>query len=132
LKQPCVMFLSNMNLIITLHSKRWWTYVVILSENHFTPPPSDSRLSPTQVGQLSVTATSLCSFTTVKMIIYNSTQSILIQFIRVMIVRWQSDLVNTKENILSVCDKPYHTKKVERRGDWSYAGMCIKIVIMSY
>jgi len=25
------------------------------------------------------------------------------------IVRWQSDLVNTKESELSVCDKPYHT-----------------------
>ena len=27
------------------------------------------------------------------------------------IVGWQSDLVNTKENILPVCDKPYHTNK---------------------
>ena len=27
------------------------------------------------------------------------------------IVRWQSDLVNTKESILPVCDKPYHTNK---------------------
>ena len=25
------------------------------------------------------------------------------------IVRWQSDLVNTKENELNVCDKSYHT-----------------------
>ena len=30
-----------------------------------------------------------------------------------MIVRWQSDLVyvNTKESVLPVCDKPYHTNK---------------------
>ena len=26
------------------------------------------------------------------------------------IVRWQSDLVNTKESVHPVCDKPYHTK----------------------
>ena len=29
----------------------------------------------------------------------------------VTIVNWQSDLINTKESILSVCDKPYHTNK---------------------
>jgi len=29
----------------------------------------------------------------------------------VMIVKRQSDIVNTKENILPVCDRPYHTKK---------------------
>jgi len=38
-------------------------------------------------------------------IIYNSTQSNLIQWIRV------SDLVNTKESVLPVCNKPYHTNK---------------------
>jgi len=27
------------------------------------------------------------------------------------IVGWQHDLVNTKEIVLSVCDKPYHTNK---------------------
>ena len=27
------------------------------------------------------------------------------------IVSWQSDLENTKESILSVCDKPYHKIK---------------------
>jgi len=42
------------------------------------------------------------------MIIYNSTRSILIQWIRVM---WQSDLVITKESVLPVCDEPYHTNK---------------------
>jgi len=28
-----------------------------------------------------------------------------------MIVRWQSDLVNTKESILPVWDQPYHANK---------------------
>jgi len=48
-------------------------------------------------------------------IIYNST--ILVQWIRVMIVRWQSDLVNTKESVLPVCDKPYQTnkRKIQKR-----------------
>jgi len=51
------------------------------------------------------------------MIIYNSTWSILIQCIRVMIFRWQSNLVNAKESVLPVCDKPYHTnKKYYRNG----------------
>jgi len=27
------------------------------------------------------------------------------------IVRWQADLVNTKENLLPVCDYPYHKIK---------------------
>jgi len=45
------------------------------------------------------------------MIIYNSTWSILTQWIRVMIVRWQSDLVNTKESERPDCDKPYHSNK---------------------
>ena len=45
------------------------------------------------------------------MIIYNSTWSILIHWIRVMIVRWQSDLVNTKESVLPVRNKPYYTNK---------------------
>ena len=51
------------------------------------------------------------------MIIYNSTWSILIQWIRVMIFRWQSDIVKTKESTLSGCDKPYHTnkRKVQKR-----------------
>jgi len=41
-----------------------------------------------------------------------------------MIAMWQSDLVNTKESILSVCDKPYYknTKKVQEGGGvWSFA-----------
>jgi len=37
--------------------------------------------------------------------------SILIQWIRVMVAGWYSDLVNTKESILLVCDKPYYTNK---------------------
>jgi len=28
-----------------------------------------------------------------------------------MIVRWHFDLVNTKESVLPVCDKPKHTNK---------------------
>jgi len=32
-----------------------------------------------------------------------------------MIVRWQSDLENTKESVLSDCDKPYHTNKKNLR-----------------
>jgi len=52
------------------------------------------------------------------MVIYNSSWSVLIQRIRVMIVRWHSDLLNTKENILPVCDKPYHTnqRRVQKGG----------------
>ena len=49
------------------------------------------------------------------LISYNSTWSILIQRFRVMIVRWQSDLVYTKESILSACDQPYHTNKRQYR-----------------
>ena len=40
--------------------------------------------------------------------IYNSTWSILIQWIQSMTVMWQYDLGNTK-SIFPVCDKPYHT-----------------------
>ena len=28
---------------------------------------------------------------------------------KVYIVRWQSDLINTNENVLTICDKPYQT-----------------------
>jgi len=35
----------------------------------------------------------------------------LIQWIRIVFVRWQHYLVNTKENILPVCEKPYHMNK---------------------
>jgi len=45
------------------------------------------------------------------MIIYNSIWSILIQWIRVMIVRWQSDLLNTKEIAVPDSDQPYHKIK---------------------
>ena len=31
-----------------------------------------------------------------------------------MIVRWQSDLVNTKESLLCVCNKPYYTNNYIR------------------
>jgi len=37
--------------------------------------------------------------------------SILIQWIRVVIVMWQSDLVNTNESVLLVSDKPYYMNK---------------------
>ena len=49
---------------------------------------------------------------------YNSTWSNLIQWIGVMIVRWQSDSVNTKESVLPVCDKSYHTnKRILQKGE---------------
>ena len=43
------------------------------------------------------------------MVIYNSTWSILIKWITGYIIKWQSDLANTKESVLPVCDKLYHT-----------------------
>jgi len=45
----------------------------------------------------------------------------------IMSVRGQYDLVNTTGSILSVCDKPYHTKKdsAEGRGDGSFTKLCI-------
>jgi len=55
-------------------------------------------------GTVTVNSSSILDF-------YNSTWSILIQWIRFMIVWWQSDLVITKEGILPVCDKPYHMNK---------------------
>jgi len=33
--------------------------------------------------------------------------------IRIRIIMWQYDLVHLKENILSVCDRPYQTNKME-------------------
>jgi len=57
--------------------------------------------------------------------------SILIQWIRVLIVRWQSNLVNTEESVLPVCDKPYHTNKkkcTEKRGDRSFAELCLVLL----
>jgi len=36
---------------------------------------------------------------------------------RVLIVRWQTDLVNAKESVLSVCDQPYiRTGEKYRKG----------------
>jgi len=49
------------------------------------------------------------------MISFNSTWSILIHWIRVVIVRWQSDLVNTKKRMLPNCVKPYHTNKRKKQ-----------------
>ena len=43
------------------------------------------------------------------------------------IVRWQSDLENTKENKLPVCDKPYQNISEDQRksttlgGAWKFA-----------
>jgi len=46
------------------------------------------------------------------MIIYNSTWSFLIQWIWFnMIVRWQSDLLKSKESVIPVCSKPYPMSK---------------------
>jgi len=37
---------------------------------------------------------------------------------QVMIVGWQSDLVNTKESVLPVCDKPFYmNKRKVQKGD---------------
>ena len=50
-----------------------------------------------------------------------------------MIARWQCDLVNTKESILSVYDKPYHTntsKLLERGGDWGFAELRSGTVVL--
>jgi len=47
---------------------------------------------------------------------------------KVVMVKWQSDLVYTKEIILPVCDISYHTNKkksTERVGDWSFGELCI-------
>jgi len=42
-------------------------------------------------------------------------------------VRWQSHQVNTKESILSVCDKSYEQRKTtERAADWNFAQLCFK------
>jgi len=63
------------------------------------------------------------------MIIYNSTWQILIQWIRVTILRRQSDLVQTIESVLPVCDKPYHENNgfqqmwAEIKNLWNYAYM---------
>jgi len=44
------------------------------------------------------------------MIIYNSVYMINFNSMnKGYIVGWQSDLVNTKESVLPVCDKPYQT-----------------------
>jgi len=45
------------------------------------------------------------------MIIYNCTWSILIQYIRIILSAKKTDLENTKESILLVCDKPYYNIK---------------------
>ena len=51
------------------------------------------------------------------MSIYKSTWPILIQWLRVMLVRWQSDLVNTKESVRPVCDNLItRTKESYRMG----------------
>jgi len=42
------------------------------------------------------------------------------------IVRWQSDLVNTKESVLPVCDQPYHTNKIYDRNG-SRLKICVTV-----
>jgi len=48
----------------------------------------------------------------------NSKWSIWIQWIRILVVWWQSDQVNTKESVFPVCDQPYHAnnRKSTERG----------------
>ena len=43
------------------------------------------------------------------------------------IIRWQSDLVTTKQNVLPVCDKPYHTNKeiLQKGEEIENAKLCI-------
>ena len=66
-----------------------------------------------------------------------------------MMVRWKSDLVNTKESILLACDKPYHTnKRMVQKGEeievwrnralsaqaqnvWLPSVMCLMVIYMS-
>ena len=67
---------------------------------------------------------------TVKRVYYNSTLSMLFKWSRVMIVRWQSDLVNTKESVLPVCDKPFsqeQTNSTESWGDQRIVELCLVI-----
>jgi len=62
---------------------------------------------------------------TIVMIIYNSTWSI-IQRIWLMMVRRQSYLVNSKESVVHICDKPYHTnnRKVHKVEAFEGLGNC--------
>ena len=45
-----------------------------------------------------------------------------------MIISWQSDIVNTKESVLSACNK-YHNrnKKTTERVGWRFGKLCIII-----
>jgi len=46
-------------------------------------------------------------------------------------VRWQPDLVNTKESVLPVCDEPYYTNKgKQQKGEeiGRFAELCIIVL----
>jgi len=52
------------------------------------------------------------------LILYNGWLSVLIQWIRAIMIRWQSDLLNTKERILLVCENliTITKKRNDRKG----------------
>jgi len=54
--------------------------------------------------------------------------SILIKLFRVTTVRWQFDLVNEKESILSIWNKPYQKNKnvEEVGGEWHFPEQCFE------
>jgi len=56
------------------------------------------------------------------LILYNGWLSVLIQWNRAIMIRWQSDLLNTDKKIFLVCDKLFTlTKKMRGRGGkWIY------------
>ena len=60
-------------------------------------------------------------------VIYNSIWSILINWIRLWLWGKKCDQVHTKESVLPVWDKPYHTNKnsTERGAVWNFADLCI-------
>ena len=66
------------------------------------------------------------------MVIYHSTWLILIQWVRVIIVRWQSDIVSTRhreEYFLFVMNLITRTKDKYRRGGLTFCGTVYCIVL---
>jgi len=83
---------------------------------HFSFLPSGASTKKPTLSQLST------------LTIYNTTLSIFIQWIRSMVIRWQSDQLTTKENILPVSDKFItRTKRKEkkRKERLKFCGWCL-------
>jgi len=103
---------------------KFWKKLICIYEGHFfnSRNSCQKKLFIVQwtVPQLSV------------MVIYYSTWSMLIQCIRVMIVRWQSELVIAKEGLLPVCDKPYHMDKNTEREEIGVWQNCALASIVDY